>query len=60
LQVRDVLSPIWIPKFFIPDPAQILGGKKAPDPTVRYIKRGMKNETNLLLAPYGFKTKFYQ
>jgi hypothetical protein len=24
-----------------------------------YIKRGMKNKTNLFLAPYGFRNKFY-
>jgi hypothetical protein len=47
-------SRIRIPKFFFPDP----GGKKAPDPRTRillYIKREMKNKTNLFLAPYGLR-----
>jgi hypothetical protein len=46
----------------IPDP----GGKKAPypgswipDPTVLYIKIGMKNKTNFFLALYSFRSKFY-
>jgi hypothetical protein len=37
LRIRDVLSRIRIPKFFIPDPGlRILGVKKhrIPDPTV--------------------------
>jgi hypothetical protein len=58
LRIWDVLSRIRIPKFFIPDP----GGKKAPDPgspILLDIKSGMKNKTNLFLAPYGFRNKFY-
>jgi hypothetical protein len=59
------------PACFIPDPDpyifhpgsgyRILGVKKhrIPDPTV-YIKRGMKNKTNLFLFPYSFRNKFYK
>jgi hypothetical protein len=66
------LSRIRISKYFFPDPdpgsrsrIQIPdpGGKKTPDPRSRillYIKRGMTNRSNSFLAPYGFRSKFYE
>jgi hypothetical protein len=62
------LSRIRISKYFFPDPdpgsrSRILGVKKTPDPGSRillYIKRGMTNRSNSFLAPYGFRSKFYE
>jgi hypothetical protein len=47
LRIRDV----------IPDPGSeiFLSGSRI----LQYIKRGMKNKTNLFLAPHGFKSKTY-
>jgi hypothetical protein len=58
LEIRDVLSRIRIPNFFITDP----GDEKAPDPESRillYIKIEMKNKDNVFLAFFSFRSKFY-
>jgi hypothetical protein len=56
--VADLRSRIRITKLFIPDPGS--GSQKfsswIPDPTV-HKKRGMKINSNLFLAPYGFRSK---
>jgi hypothetical protein len=38
---------------------RIPGVKKHRIPVLLSIKGGMKNKTNLFLAPYGFRNKFY-
>jgi hypothetical protein len=52
-------SQIRIPKFLIPDPGSQIRISKVfiPDPTVH--KKGMKNKSNLFIAPYGFRRKAY-
>jgi hypothetical protein len=67
LLIRDVLSRIRIPNFFITDPvpgSRIRGVKKHQIPDLGsqillYIKIGMKNKTNFFLAFYSFRSKFY-
>jgi hypothetical protein len=60
LRIRDGLSRIPEADPTIA-PSRIRGVKKhrIPDPTVLYIKIGMKNKTNFFLAFYSFRSKFY-
>jgi hypothetical protein len=54
LRVREVFIPDPDP-YMIPDPKGFhLGSRILMD-----IKRGMKNKSNLFLAPYGFRSKAY-
>jgi hypothetical protein len=52
------------PGCFIPDPDPYIlhpeswGQKSTGSQILLCIKRGMKNKTNLFLAPYGFRDKF--